>query len=128
MAEGGGGGGGGGRNQRTGQKFCDLLSWGGGGRLFLGGAIFFKHVIFANFFFAKVDITCIITVVEAQKQHKGMYFFKHEGGGGTNFFNSVMGRGDFFPVYFRLGRGGVFSPIDFAEPPHPPDHKMMNAP
>ena len=62
-----------------GQKFHDLLSGGGGGggdfflAYFLGGR-FFLRVIFANFFFRESDITCIITVVGAQKQHKGMFF------------------------------------------------------
>ena len=81
-----------------------------------GGGTFFKHTflegrfffnaLFLWTFFRESDITCIITVVGAQQQHKGM-FLKH-GGGGQKFSNSVM-----------EGVGGAlfFTPIDFAEPP-----------
>ena len=41
---------------------------------FFGGAIFF-NALFLLTFFHESDITCIITVVEAQQQHKGMFFF-----------------------------------------------------
>ena len=46
---------------------------------FFGGAIFFLTHYFANFFHES-DITCIITVVGAQQQHKGM-FLKHGAAG-----------------------------------------------
>ena len=39
----------------------------------IGGAIFF-NVLFLRTFFRENDITCIITVVGAQQQHKGMFF------------------------------------------------------
>ena len=47
---------------------------------------------------------CIITVVKAQQNHKGM-FLKHEGGGGGQNFS-----------YSVTGGGGGGSPIDFAKP------------
>ena len=67
----------------------------------MGGGDFFLARYFCELFFCESDITCIVTVVGAQKQHKGMFFLKH-GGRGANFSNSVMG-GDFFPVYSRGG-------------------------
>ena len=70
------------------RKFRDLLSWGANFFLayFFDGAIFF-NTLFYKLFFHENDITCIITVVGPQQQHKGM-FLKYGawgGGGGKNF-------------------------------------------
>ena len=86
---------------------------------FLGGAIFF-NALFCKLFFRESDITCIITVVGARQQHKGM-FLKH-GARGANIFQQCHGGKRFFsPRICEEGGGGAFfSPIDFAEPlPHP---------
>ena len=61
-----------------GRKFCDLLSGGGGGGqlflriLFWRGDFFLTHY-FAKLFFRESDMTCIITVVGAQQQHKACF-------------------------------------------------------
>ena len=83
-----------------GPTFCSILFWRGD---------FFFYALFCKLFFRESDITCIITVVRAQQQHKGM-FLKHGGGegGGAKVSNSVIGGALFF------------LPIDFAEPPLPP--------
>ena len=61
-------------------------------------------------------MTCIITVVEAQQQHKGM-FLKHGWRGGKNFPTVSCGGGDdFFPAYSRGGGGGGGA---LFEPPPP---------
>ena len=68
-----------------------------------GGGVIFFNALFLRTFFRESDITCIITVVGAQKQHKGMFFGVFlkwgGGGGGDTFFQLVMGEGIFFPVY-----------------------------
>ena len=46
---------------------------------FFGGAIYF-NALFLLTFFHESDITCIITVVGAQQQHKGMFFLNMGGG------------------------------------------------
>ena len=69
-------------------------------------------------FFHESDITCIITVVRTQQQHKGM-FLKHRVEGGTKIFQQCDGGGDFFPAYSR-GGALFFWTIDFAETPPPP--------
>ena len=77
---------------------------------------------FANFFFRKSDITCIITVVGAQQQHKGMFLKHGAGGRWAKIFHQCHeggGGGIFFPTYSR-GGALFFLPIDFAEPPRPP--------
>ena len=95
-------GGGGGR------KFRDLLSC--GGQLFLayfffgGGAIFF-NALFYKLFFRESDITCIITVVGAQQQYKGM-FLKH--GGGAKIFQQCHGGEAIFLPCIREGGGRFF--------------------
>ena len=103
---------------------------GGGGQLllayFLGGVIFF-NALFCKLFFRESDITCIITIVGAQQQHKGI-IFKTWGGGGAKIFQQCHGgRAIFFP---RIREGGwalFFSTIDFCRtttpPPPPPGHK-----
>ena len=82
----------------------------GGGRLFFsilfGRGDFFSTHYFCDFFFCKNYITCILILVGALQQHKGM-FLKHGRGGGQKFSCSVMGGGDFFPVYSRGGGGGA---------------------
>ena len=57
----------------------------------------------------------------AQLHHKGM-FLKHGVGGGQKFSNSVMGGGTIFSPHICEGGALFFSPIDFANPPHPPHH------
>ena len=66
----------------------------------------------------KVTFTCIITVVGAQQQHKGM-FLLNVGGGGVQIFPTVFWGGRFFSRVFSRGGALYFSPIDFAEPPPP---------
>ena len=61
-----------------GKNFATYCRWeGGGATLFLAyifeGAFFF-YAFFLLTFFHESDITCIITVVGAQQQHKGMFF------------------------------------------------------
>ena len=72
-------------------------------------------------FFRESDIACIITVVGAQQQHKGM-FLKHGVGGGQKFSNSVIGGAIFFPR-IREGGGRFFFYYRFCRttthPPHP---------
>ena len=63
---------------------------------FFGGAIFF-NALFLLTFSHESDITCIITVVGAQQQHKGMFFFKHYGGG--QIFPTVSWGGVLFFAY-----------------------------
>ena len=65
---------------------------------------------FANFFFLESDITCIITVVGAQLQQKGMFLKHGVGGGGAKISNSVMGGGVIFFSHIREpgGWGGTF--------------------
>ena len=65
-----------------------------------------------NFFFRESDITCIITVVGAQKQHKGMFFLKH--GEGVQIFPTVS----WGAIFFRCIREGG---AQFCHPP--PGHK-----
>ena len=69
--------------------FFSILFWRGD---------FFFNALFCKLFFRESDITCIITVVGAQQQHKDM-FLKHGvgGGEGQKFSNSVMGGAIFFP-------------------------------
>ena len=62
-----------------------------------------------NFFFRESGITCIITVVGAQKQHKGMFFLKH-GGGGCKIFQQCHGGRFFSGVFARGGGGAQFCP------------------
>ena len=123
-----GGGGVGGGDELVGRaKFRDLLSWGGPtffSILFWGGDFFFK-ALFCKLFLRESDITCVITVVGAQQQHKGM-FLKHGaegGGGGGKNFPTVSwgggGGGDFFPAYSR-GGGAFFFTYRFCQPPPPP--------
>ena len=93
-------------NQRGVENFATYCR--GGGNFFLayffGGAIFLMHY-FANFFHES-DITCIITVVGAQQQHKGMLFLN-------------MGGGQIFPTV-SLGVGGaLFFAYRFCRPPPP---------
>ena len=72
---------------------------------------------FVNFFFLEIDITCIISVVGAQQQHKGM-FLKHGVGGGPKFSNSVMGEAIFFPCIRE--RGAIFFPLSILPKPSSP--------
>ena len=92
-------------------RFLDVLFW--------RGDFFLTHY-FCELFFHEGDITCIITVVGAQEQHKGM-FLKHKGGGGAKIFQQCHGGwgGGFFSCGFS-SRGGAlfFLPSDFADP-HP---------
>ena len=120
-------GGGGG----VGENFATYSRGGGGG----GGSNFFlayflKVVIFFNalflrFFFHKSYITCILIVVGALQQHKGM-FLKH-GRGGAKFSCSVMGGGGgFFSRVFSRGMQWRFFfclSILPNHPPPPPSHK-----
>ena len=93
---------------------------GGGGNFFWAyffGGRFFLYALFCKLFFHKSDITCIVTVVGAQQQHKGM-FLKHGAGEGAKIFQQYHGGGgDFFPTYSEGGGALFFSSIDFAEPP-----------
>ena len=70
---------------------------------------------FSNFF-SQSDITCIITVVGAREQHKGM-FLKHKGVG-AKIFQQCHGGGIFFPCILE-GGGTFFLPIDLPNPPPP---------
>ena len=113
------GGGGGG-------EFLDLLPWGGGNFFFFGGGgrFFFNALFCELFFFLESDITCIITVVGAQQQHKGM-FLKH-GVRGAKIFQKCHGGGGaiFFPR-IRKGGGAFFrlSILPTTPPPPTPGHK-----
>ena len=116
--------------------------WGrGGGRRATFFSILFWRVdslfltyYFANFFFRESDITCIITVVGAQLQHKGMFLKHGVGVGGQKFSNSVMGWGSsFFSRVFARGRSLVFFAYWFCWTTPPPSltsprPKIMNAP
>ena len=75
---------------------------------FFGGAIFFKRIILKTFFHES-GITCIITVVGAQQQHKGMFLKTwSRRGGGAKIFQQCNGGGNrFFPRVFER-RGGAF--------------------
>ena len=112
-----------------GQKFRDLLSWGGGGggnffcSILFGGEIFF-NALFLLIFFHESDITCIITVVGAQQQHKGMFFLNM--GGGQIFPTVSWGGGDFFPMYSRGGVLFFFFAYRFCRPPHPSPTAINN--
>ena len=103
-----------------GENFATYSREGGRGATFLayflGGAILFQSIIFEIFFFRKNYITCILILVGALQQHKGM-FLKHGRAGGNNFPAVSWRGGDFFPVYSRGGGGPFFWPIDFAKPP-----------
>ena len=115
-------GGGGGELEGGGAKILRPIVVGGGGNFFLayifGGAIFLTHY-FANFF-RESDITCIITVMGAQQQHKGM-FLKPGGGGRQKLSNSVIGGAIFSRVFARGGRGAFFFAFQFCRTtPHPP--------
>ena len=91
----------------------------GGGQLFLAhfpeGEIFF-NALFCELFFHESDITCIITVVRAQQQHKG------EGGGGGKKFPTVSwGAGGVF--FLRICEGGAFFWLSILPNHHPsPGH------
>ena len=115
-------GGGGG----VGENFATYSRGGGGG----GGSNFFlayflKVVIFFNalflrFFFHKSYITCILIVVGALQQHKGM-FLKHGRGGAKFFLQCHGGGGIFFPCILKGDAVAIFFlPIDFAKSPPPP--------
>ena len=98
-----------------GGTFFSILFWGR----------FFLTRYFCELFFCESDITCIISVVGAQQQHKGMFFFKR-GVRGANFSNSAMGGGvRFFSRVFSRG-GTFFFAYRFCRtppPPPPPRHK-----
>ena len=99
------GGGGGEPKGGGGQKFRDLLSWGGGNFLFsilFWGGDFF-NALFLPTFFHESDITCIIPVVGAQQQHKGMFFLNM---GGGQIFPTVSWGGRCFSRVFSRGVGG----------------------
>ena len=74
-----------------GESFATYCRGRGGGQLilayFFGGAIFF-NALFCELFFRESDIPCIITVVGAQQQHKGM-FLKHGGWGWGKYIPTV---------------------------------------
>ena len=116
----------GGVNQRGGQKFRDVFSGGGGGgegvRLFFsilfGRGDFFSTHYFCDFFFRKTYITCILILVGALQQHKGI-FLKHGRGGAKIFLQCHGGGAIFFPYILEGGGGAFFWPIDFAKPPPP---------
>ena len=83
-----------------------ILSWGGATfflAYFFGGAIFFNALFLLTFFFHESDITCIITVVGAQQQHKGMFFLNMEVRGGQ-IFPTVSWGAMFFPCILEGGR------------------------
>ena len=112
-----------------GQKFCDLLSGGGGANFFLayffGGAIFFNALfckLFLQTFFRESDIACITTVVGARQQHKGMFLKQDGEGGGAKIFQQCHGGGAIFPAHSR-GRGVFFRLSILPNPPPPPGHK-----
>ena len=86
-------------NQKGGgRKFLDLLSWGRGGNFF-SSILFWRgdffNTLFLLTFFQESDITCIITVVGAQQQHKGMFILN-------------MGEGQIFPTVSWGGGGAIF--------------------
>ena len=113
---------GGGKNFAT---YCR----GGGGQLFFSilffwGGRFFLARYFCKLFFRKSDITCIITVVGAQKQHKGMFFLNMRGG--CKFFQQCHGGGgDFFPVYSR-GGGRFFFYLSILPNRPPPSRPKLS--
>ena len=107
-----------GRGVGVGQNFATYCRGGGGGG---GGRQLFISILFwrGKFFFRESDITCIITIVRAQQQHKGMFL---KDGVGQKILQQCHGGGggDFFPTYLRGGGGAFFLPIDFADsPPRP---------
>ena len=88
---------------------------GGGGAYFFGGAIFLTHHFVI--FFRKSDITCIITVVGTQQQHKGIFLNMGQGGG-QNFPTLSWGGAIFFP-HIREG-GRLFFCLSILTNHHPP--------
>ena len=82
-------------NQRGGAKISRPIVVGEGGNFF-SSILFWRgdffNTLFLLTFFQESDITCIITVVGAQQQHKGMFILN-------------MGEGQIFPTV-TLGEGG----------------------
>ena len=101
-------GGGGGEPEGGGKKFATYSPGGGGVTFFLayfwGGAIFFQCIIFA-IFFRKNYIPCILILVGALQQYKGM-FLKHGRGGAKIFLQCHGGGAIFFPCILGGGGGG----------------------
>ena len=113
--------GGGGGEPEGGAKNFTTYSPGGG-----GGATFFS-ILFGrgDFFFRKNYITCILILVGALQQHKGM-FLKHGRGGAKILSCSVMEGGQFFSRVFSKGGGGgaLFFGLLILPNHHPPSgHK-----
>ena len=72
---------------------------------------FFLNALFLRTCFHESDITCIITVVGAQEQHKAMFLKHKKRGGGQKIPNTVIGGAISFPCI--LEGGHFFLPIDF---------------
>ena len=89
---------------------------------FLGGTIFF-NALFLLTFFHESDITCIITAVGAQQQHKGMFFLNM--GRGGKFFQQCHEGGRLFSRVFSRG-GALFFAYRFCRTPPPPSAPAIN--
>ena len=118
--------------------YCVLLGsvyyfwsvWGGGGgwkfrNIFsgVGGAIFF-NALFLQFCFRKSYITCILIVIGALQQHKGMFLKTWKGWTGKKFPTVSLGGAILFPCILE-GGGGAFFCLSILpnHPPTPSGHK-----